>query len=106
MLFINAAEQFEKGKRQNRLLLEHIQKIVDTYQYRTEEDRYSRRVSTEEIEKNDYNLNISRYVSTTIVAKEINLKQVNEELIAIESRAKAAAEKHNKFLAELGLPLI
>lgn len=106
VLFINAAEQFEKGKRQNRLMLEHIQKIVDTYQFRTEEDRYSRRVSTEEIEKNDYNLNISRYVSTAIAAEEINLKQVNEELIAIEARAKAAAEKHNIYLAELGLPSI
>jgi type I restriction enzyme M protein len=64
VLFINASEHFEKGKRQNTLLPEHIDKIVDTYQYRKEEDRYSRRVSMEEIEKNDYNLNISRYVST------------------------------------------
>lgn len=51
VLFINAAEHYEKGKRQNQLLPEHIDKIVDTYQYRKEEERYARRVALEEIEK-------------------------------------------------------
>jgi hypothetical protein len=64
VLFINAAENFEKGKRQNQLKPEHIQKIIDAYQNRSEEPRYSRRVPMAEIEKNDYNLNISRYIST------------------------------------------
>ena len=45
MLFINAAEHFEKGKRQNQMTDEHIAKIVGTYQHREEEKRYSRRVS-------------------------------------------------------------
>ncbi len=106
VLFINASEYFEKGKRQNRLLPEHIEKIVDTYQYRTEEARYSRCVSMEEIEKNDYNLNISRYVSTSVAEETIDLKAVNETLIAIEKKAREAAEKHNQFLKELGLPPI
>ena len=104
VLLINAAEHFEKGKRQNQLLPEHIEKIVDTYQYRTEEDRYARRVSMEEIEKNDYNLNISRYVSTATVEEEIDLQAVNAELREIEKRAAKAAEKHNAFLKELELP--
>jgi len=64
VLFINAAEHFEKGKRQNRLLPEHIDKIIDTYQYRKEVERYSMRVAMERIEKEGYNLNISRYIST------------------------------------------
>ena len=51
VLFINASEQFEKGKRQNRLLPEHIEKIIATYQYRKEEARYSRKVSMQEIEE-------------------------------------------------------
>jgi len=55
-LFINAAEYFEKGKRQNRLLPEHIDKILNTYQFRKEEERYARRIAMEEIEANDYNL--------------------------------------------------
>lgn len=105
VLFINASaeDNFEKGKRQNRLLPEHIDKIVSTYQYRNEEARYSRRVSMDEIEKNDFNLNISRYVSTATSEKEINLQVVNAELKEIEKRAAKAAETHNTFLKELGL---
>ena len=106
MLFINASSEdnFEKGKRQNRLLPEHIGKIVNTYQYRKEEARYSRRVSMEEIEKNDYNLNISRYVSTATEEEKIDLQAVNAALKEIEKRAAKAAETHNVFLKELGLP--
>jgi len=106
VLFINAAEHFEKGKRQNSLNEGHINKIVDTYQYRNEEDRYARRVSMEEIEKNDFNLNISRYVSTATSEQPIDLKKVHAELVAIEAKAKTARDKHNAFLKELGLPLI
>lgn len=60
----------------------------------------------EEIEKNGYNLNISRYVSTSIDEVKIDLKKVNESLIAIEEKAAKAAEIHNQFLKELGLPPI
>lgn len=79
VFFINASEQFDKGKRQNRLSTEHIKKIIDAYQFRTEEERYSRCVSMEEISKNGYNLNISRYVSTTMPEKEIDLADVHKE---------------------------
>ena len=106
VLFVNASEYFEKGKRQNNLRPENIAKIVDTYQYRKGEDRYSRRVSMEEIAKNGYNLNISRYVSTTKEEKEIDLSAVHDDLKKIEDAAKVALDKHNQFLKELGLPLI
>jgi type I restriction enzyme M protein len=106
VLFINAAEHFEKGKRQNRLLPTHIGKIIDTYQYRKEEPRYSRRVGMEEIGQNDFNLNISRYVSTAQAEEEIDLKAVNDELQSLERTIRAATEKHNAFLKELGLPLL
>jgi len=66
VLFINAAEHFVKGKRQNQLTDEYIAKIIETYQFRKEAPRYSRRVEMEEIEKNDYNLNISRYPSNAV----------------------------------------
>lgn len=108
VLFINASdeEHFEKGKRQNRLLPEHIHKIIDTYQFRKEEDRYARRVSMEEIEKNDFNLNISRYVSTAKPEEKIILKDVNTSLVGIEKQIVEATNEHNKFLEELGLPLL
>ncbi len=103
VLFINASEHFVKGKRQNSLNEEQIAKIVETYQYRKEEERYARRVSMEEIEKNDYNLNISRYVSTAEPEEPIDLKEVHAKLRKIEKKIKCATEKHNAFLKELGL---
>ena len=104
LLFINAAEHFEKGKRQNRLLPEHIQNILETYRFRKEEERYSRRVSMEEIEENGYNLNISRYISTQQPEEPVDLLKVNAELAGLTKNIEAAREKHNRFLQELGLP--
>jgi type I restriction enzyme M protein len=106
VLFINAAEHFEKGTKQNQLKPEHIQKIIDAYQNRSEEPRYSRRVPMAEIEKNDYNLNISRYISTAVAEAEIDLQATNTELLAIEKEIQTARAKHNTFLKELGLPLL
>jgi type I restriction enzyme M protein len=103
VLFINAAEHFEKGKRQNRLTEEHIAKIIETYKSRKPELRYSRRVEMEEIEKNDYNLNISRYISTAVQEAEIELAATHGELVKIEKAVQKATAKHNEFLKELGL---
>ena len=103
VLFINAAEHFEKGKRQNQLTDAHIAKIIKTYQFREEEARYSRKVAMAEIEKNDFNLNISRYISTAVGEAEINLDDTHQELVAIEQAIAAAKDKHNGFLKELGL---
>jgi type I restriction enzyme M protein len=103
VLFINAAEHFAKGKRQNQLTDEHIAKIIQTYQFREEEARYSRRVEMAEIEKNDFNLNISRYISTAVGEAEIDLTATHGELVEIEKAIAAAKEKHNGFLKELGL---
>jgi len=103
VLFINAAEQFDKGKRQNQLKPEHIAKIIKTYQFREEEPRYSRRVEMAEIEKNDFNLNISRYINTAVGEAEIDLTATHEQLVAIEKEIAEAKDKHNAFLKELGL---
>ncbi len=109
VLFINASQHFEKGKRQNRLRdgedgePNDIRKIVHAYKDRTAEDRYSRRVSMEEILKNDYNLNISRYVSTSTSEETIKLEEVHQRLANIEKKAIEAKDKHNGFLKELGL---
>ena len=104
VLFINAAEHFVKGKRQNQLTDEHIAKIVETYQHRWQEDRYSKRVSIERIAEEGYNLNISRYVSTAREEVEIDLTATHAELVSIENDIATAAAKHNVFLQELGLP--
>lgn len=103
VLFINAANHFTKGKRQNRLDDEHIDKIIDTYKYRREEERYARRVALDEIEANDFNLNISRYVSTAESEVQIDLAATHANLVEIEREIRDATKKHNKFLKELGL---
>ncbi len=58
----------------------------------------------EEIEKNGYNLNISRYVSTSEDEVQIDMKEVNGRLNSINERIKDNTDKHNEFLRELGLP--
>jgi type I restriction enzyme M protein len=103
VLFINASEHFEKSVGQNTLNHQHISNIVDTYKYRKEAERYSRRVPMKEIEENDYNLNITRYVSTAEEEEEIDLNEVNKRLTSIDERIKENKEKHNKLLEELGL---
>lgn len=107
VLFINASEHFEKVKRTNSLRRKDIDKIVSTYKERKEEPRYSRRVSMKEIaEKNNYNLNITRYVSTAEPEKIIELGEVHETLTDLDKGIKLATKQHNKFLKELGLPLL
>ncbi len=107
VLFINASEHYVKGKRQNSLNDDNINSIVDTYKNRPEEvERYARRVSIEEIEKNGYNLNISRYVSTAEDEVEIDLEKVNESLTSINKRIETKTKEHNEYLKELGLKTI
>lgn len=106
VLFINAAEHFVKGKRQNQLTKEHIAKIIDTSQYRKEEERYSKRIGMERIAEEGYNLNISRYISTAMTEEEIDLDATHRVLVEVESAVQTATDQHNKFLKELGLPLL
>jgi type I restriction enzyme M protein len=56
-----------------------------------------------EIEKNDFNLNISRYISAAVEATDIDLEKTHDELVAIEASIVVAKQKHNAFLKELGL---
>ena len=103
ILFINASEHFEKGRRQNFLRDKDIERIVETYKYRTEGERYARRVQMAEIEANGYNLNISRYVSTTVEEKRIDLSEVHRQLAENKAALAEAEAVHNAFLRELGL---
>ena len=107
VLFINAAEHFQPGKRQNALLPDHIDKIVETYKQRKEEDRYSKVVSLQEIEEeHDFNLNISRYVSTAGSEAEVDLASVRQQLDDLRKQVRSAAQRHNGYLEELGVPTL
>lgn len=109
VLFINASEHFQKGKRQNRLREgedgqpNDIQKIIDTYQFRKEEERYSRRVPMDEIAENGYNLNISRYVSTFKEEEPIDIQAVMQEIKDLESQRADLDKEIDVYMRELGL---
>jgi type I restriction enzyme M protein len=106
VLFINASGEgnFRKGKRQNTLSETHIDSIVDAYKYRSDRERYSRKVSMCEIIKNNYNLNISRYVNISVDTEKIDLHSVSKKIDEIDKIISEAKDTHNGFLKELGLP--
>ena len=102
---INASgeEHYEKGKRQNYLRDEDVEKIVETYQFRKEETRFSRLVSLAEIKENDYNLNITRYVNLSKDEEPIDLEAVTKQLKETDAKIEESRGKLNVFLKELGL---
>ena len=84
ILFIDASQHFEKQKTQNYLRDQHIDKIIETYRNRTEEEKYSRKAPLTEIAENDYNLNIPRYVDTFEEEEKIDLNAVAEEIVNLD----------------------
>ena len=104
ILFIDAAEEYEKAKNQNLLKPEHIQKIVNTYNSRKTIDKFSYLASIEEIKENDYNLNIPRYVDNFEEEEPIDLQEVTDELLKIEKEMKPIDAELSKYCEELGIP--
>ena len=94
VLFIDASKGFEKGKNQNKLREEDINKILETYKKREDVERYAHVATMEEIEENDFNLNIPRYVDTFVPEPPVDLKKVAAELKEID----AEIEKNQKDL--------
>ena len=103
ILFIDASKEFEKVKTQNKLRPEHIQKIIETYRNRTEIEKYSHCATLKEIEENDYNLNIPRYVDTFEEEEEIDIKAVMAEIKGLESKRTELDAQIEVYLKELGI---
>ncbi|STY78248.1 Type I restriction enzyme EcoKI M protein [Macrococcoides caseolyticum] len=103
VLFIDASEEFEKGKNQNNLTDEHVEKILNTYQSRETIERYSYAATLEEIKENDYNLNIPRYVDTFIEEEPVDLDKVQAEIAEIDKEMAVLEEEINGYLRELGV---
>ena len=82
--FIDASKDFEKGKQQNYITEEHIDKIVNAYSERKDIDKYCHIAALEEIAENDYNLNIPRYVDTFEPEPIEDLAELIHELSQIE----------------------
>lgn len=102
VLFIDASREFKSGKNQNQLTEENIQKIVDTYQQRATVDKYSYVANLDEIQENDYNLNIPRYVDTFEEEEEIDLMSVRAERKELNAKLSDLEIEMNQYLEELG----
>lgn len=103
ILFIDASQEYEKIKNQNKLRPEDIEKIVTTYKNREEIEKYSHKATIEEIEENDYNLNIPRYVDTFEEEEPIDLEEVVREIRKIDEEMKEVDAKIIKYCKELGI---
>lgn len=103
ILFIDASKEFEKVKNQNKLRIEHIEKIIETYRTRAEIEKYSHNATLKQIAENDYNLNIPRYVDTFEVEEEIDIQAVMQEIKELETKRADLDKEINAYLAELGL---
>lgn len=100
VLFIDASQEFEKAKNQNRLTEEHISKIVEAYRAREDVEKYAHVASIDEIRENEFNLNIPRYVDTFEEEEEIDLDEVRRLL---EQDKKEIAELEAKISDTLKL---
>lgn len=103
VLFIDASNEFEKGKNQNNLTDTNVEKIVDTFVKRETIDKYSYVASMEEIKENVYNLNIPRYVDTFEEEEPIDLAAVSERIANIDKEIVKLDEELAVYLRELGL---
>lgn len=102
VLFVDASREFKAGKNQNLLTAENIQKIVATYRERVSIDKYAYLSTREEIQENDYNLNIPRYVDTFEEEEEIDLMAVRAEREKLKAQLVELEGEMAKYLEELG----
>lgn len=93
VLFIDASKEFIKGKKQNKLSSENVEKIVSMYKNRTNEEKYAYLASFDEIKENDYNLNIPRYVDTFEEEESIDMKSVGTEIQQIRQEKQALTKE-------------
>lgn len=103
ILFIDASREFTPGKNQNTLEEDHIDKIIKTYTARTEVDGYAHVANLDEIVKNDWNLNIPRYVDSGIEQEIIDLDLVRESIMNRTEAAKRMEERLSAYFKELGI---
>ncbi len=111
VLFIDASQQYDAGKNQNKLSDAHIQRIVDTYRAfqggslaaGVAEAKFAHVATFAEIEENDFNLNIPRYVDTFEEEAEIDVRAVQQEIAALETELAAVQQEMNSYLEELSL---
>ncbi len=103
VLFTEASREYEKGKSQNKLTKENIQKILETYKNYKEVEKYSHVATMDEIKENGYNLNIKRYVDTFEEEEEIDIEETKKNIEKINKELQVLEKELQESLKELGL---
>ncbi len=115
ILFVDASNEFESGKNQNKLTEKNIEKIVAEFKkfkilpaLQTQNgevltDKFSFRATIKDIQDNEYNLNIPRYIDTFEEEAEVDIKAVHTEILEIKKQLAATELKMENFLKELNL---
>ena len=101
VLFIDGSQEFEKGKAKNTLTQANIQKLFQAYTDRKDVNKFAHVASFEEIQENDFNLNIPRYVDTSEPEPEIDLGEVNREMADTNHQIQAAEKELADMMEEL-----
>ena len=102
MLFIHGAKEVDSSGKKNTLTTQNIKRIVDAFRAWKDEDRFCRIVDMQEIEENDFNLNISRYIDTLEPEKPIDVKVELGKLWAAEKARDEAAARMTALRKEMG----
>ncbi|OOH86192.1 type I restriction-modification system subunit M [Pasteurellaceae bacterium 15-036681] len=102
VLFIDASREFKAGKNQNTLTPENIDKIAQTYRNRQAVEKYAYLANFAEIQENDFNLNIPRYVDTFEAEQPIDLNAVRAERVQLQQQLAELETKMAGYLKELG----
>ncbi len=103
VVFIDASNHYEEGKKQNRLREEDMARIVDTYRNKADIAKYSHAATFEEMQGNEFNLNIPRYVDTFEEPEAVDIAATQQEIDRLEKELVEVRGKMNGYLKELGL---
>lgn len=103
IFFIDASRDFEKGKNQNQVREKDLEKIVTTWAARKNVDKYAHLATREEVELNDFSLNIPLYVDTFEEDEPVDLDTVKAEIVELDTQLAAARADLEKALRELSL---
>ena len=103
ILFIDASNEFEKQKNQNKLLPEHLDNIVAAVENRQDIEKYAHVATLQQVKDNDYNLNIPRYVDTFEAEDVIDLDAIAQALKALEVESQKTDAVISDFCKELGI---
>ena len=104
VLFIDASKKFNKGKKQNEMTDEHIDAVIELYSKRETVEKESYLATFEDIEKNDFNLNIPRYVDNFEKEEDVDINALLSDMTKTDAEIKQVQGDFVSLLKELTSP--